>query len=166
MKIGILSETHGHVARTRIACDLLTSQGTDIVIHCGDIGSEPVLAELLAAFQPNNIPFYAVLGNVDYPDNLYDGWSKAGEFEVMGRFGELTVDGKRIAIIHGDDNCELWKAEADGTYDYIFTGHTHVKEDRTSRNTRIINPGAVYRASQPSVAILETGTDKLTFLAV
>ena len=163
MKLGILSETHGSVVRTRAAINLLMSNSVETVIHCGDIGSEGVLVELLAKLRPNSIPFYAVLGNVDFPDEL-GSLSDPGVFEILGRFGDLSIAGKRLAIIHGDHISQLKKMTISGEYDYVFTGHTHLMEDRRLGNTRIINPGAVYRATQPSVATLDLGTDHLEFL--
>lgn len=166
MKIGILSDTHGNSGRTKTAASLLLQHGAEIFIHCGDIGAESVLTELLTILSPAQIPLHAVLGNVDYPDDVFDGWSKPGEFEIQGRFAELTLDGKRIAIIHGDDNQRLWSVEASGDYDYIFTGHTHVREDRRAGKTRIVNPGAIYRANSLSVAVLDLATEELRYLEI
>lgn len=149
-----------------MAATLLLQHGAEILIHCGDIGSESVLVELLTILSPAKIPLHAVLGNVDYPDDVFDCWSKPGEFQILGRFAELTLNGKRIAVIHGDNNQRLWTAEASGDYDYIFTGHTHVPEDRRAGKTRVINPGAVYRARPPSIATLDLATDNLRFLEI
>ena len=166
MKIGILSETHGHVDRTKSAINVLLSENIDVVIHCGDLGSETVIFELLTGFQPHHTPVYAVLGNVDFPDDLFSAWSKSGEFEILGRFGELTIEKKHIAIIHGDNFQQLRSVTIGCDYDYIFTGHTHVKEDRREGKTRIINPGAVYRAAVPTVAVLDLSNDHLEFVEI
>ena len=165
MILGILSETHGSVVRTKAAIKLLKSKNIGTVLHCGDIGSEGVLIELIAELQSDQIPFYAVLGNVDFDDE-YQHLLKPGEFDILGRFADLTLAEKRLAIIHGDHMAKLQDTIASGQYDYVFTGHTHVKEDRHQGNTRVINPGAVYRASQPSVAVLDLEKDDLEFLPI
>ncbi|HQK08157.1 MAG TPA: hypothetical protein PLR54_10890, partial [Spirochaetota bacterium] len=48
-----------------------------------------------------------------------------------------------------------------GKYDYIIKGHTHVFENYLSGKTRIINPGALYRGEELTIAILDTATDKV-----
>ena len=47
--------------------------------------------------------------------------------------------------------------------DYIFHGHTHIQRDERVRSTRIINPGALHRASHYTVATLHLSTDQLTY---
>ena len=49
--------------------------------------------------------------------------------------------------------------------DYIFSGHTHRRQDELIGNTRLINPGALggmYYQTR-SIAILDLETDKLIF---
>ena len=166
MKLGILSESHGSVFRTRSGIKHLLTYPVDAVIHCGDIGSESVIIELQSTLQSKKIPFYAVLGNVDYPDDEFLPWSKPGEFEILGRFGDVTIANKRIGIVHGDDTTKLVHAIQSGEYDYVLTGHTHKKDDQRYERTRVINPGAVYRTSDPSVAVLDFATDNLQFLSI
>lgn len=156
MKLGILSDTHGQVRRTRAAAEQLKARGVEAVIHCGDIGSQAVLLELVEAFAPPAIPVHAVYGNVDYDDYVGAG------IELHGRFADLELGGRRIAIVHGDDGGRLYVACTSGRYDYVFTGHTHAREDRRQGRTRIINPGALQRTPQPGVAVLDLETDALT----
>ncbi len=164
MKIGILSETHGHVERTKSAMEILINAGVERVLHCGDIGSDKVMVELYSSYLLSQIPIYAVLGNVDYPDDDYLSWNKRGEIYVYGRFGKMNLAGKDIAIIHGDDSLKLEAAIHSNAYDYIFTGHTHIKRDDRIGKSRIINPGAVYRASKPTVACLDLNGGELQYL--
>ena len=166
MKIGIVSETHGHIQRTQAAISQLKSSVVNVIIHCGDIGSEMVLAKFYREFTPLNIPFYAVLGNVDFPDDEYVSWSEAKKFEVLGRFGELSLNGKNVAVIHGDDSRKLDSAITSKQFDYVLTGHTHIAKDQTIEGTRVINPGAVYRSNQPSIAVLDLVSDRLEFLPI
>ena len=56
MKIGLLSDTHGSLHRTVQALRILLQDEPGAIIHCGDIGSEEVLGELIAACEPARIP--------------------------------------------------------------------------------------------------------------
>ena len=49
MRIGVLSDTHGHVENTLTAVRMLESLEVEAVLHCGDIGSVQI-PRLLAAW--------------------------------------------------------------------------------------------------------------------
>ena len=164
MIVGIMSDTHGNVARTATAALLLKMHGVETVFHCGDLGSEQVLIELAGAFGDAGIPVHAVLGNVDL-------WSpEIAEFpphtgvQVHGSRYEAEVDGERLAVLHGHESRRLEAAVTSGDYDYVLTGHTHRREVRREGPTRVINPGAVHRTLEPSIAVLNTKTDDLRFI--
>ena len=166
MKIGILSDTHGAVERTVNACGKLLEQGVEQVFHCGDLGSESILIELSTAFLPKAVPVHAVLGNVDlYNDTLLHFPPESG-VQMHGRTAEVELDNKRLGVVHGDDP-RLFRTmlEAD-QLDYLFTGHTHEPSDTRAGRCRIINPGAVYRAAAPSIAVLDLAQDALTRIAL
>lgn len=164
MKIGILSDTHGNVERTALAARLLKHHGAAVVVHCGDIGSEGVLVELSSQLGQAGIPVHAVLGNVDTPELAQ--FPDAAGVRVQTRVAEIESDGKRIAVIHGDDIMRLKDAVVSGNYHYVLTGHTHVRSDTRIGTTRIINPGALHEAHPPTVAVLDVATGELTSLVV
>ncbi|MFH0907391.1 MAG: YfcE family phosphodiesterase [bacterium] len=164
MKIGILSDTHGDVERTALAARILKHHGATVVVHCGDIGSEGVLTELSSQLGLAGIPVHAVLGNVDTPE-LARFPASAG-VNVQTRMAEIESDGKRIAVIHGDDIMRLKDAVVSGQYNYVLTGHTHLRSDTRIGTTRIINPGALHQAYPPSVAVLDVETGELMSLVV
>ena len=157
MKIGILSDTHGNTARTKRAAETLRDQGVAAVFHCGDIGSQAVLIALAEAFCEAGIPVHAVVGNVDFEDYLPAG------INLHGRFAEIELAGKKIAVVHGDDFSRLQQAVRGQKFDYLFTGHTHAREDRRDGRTRIINPGAIQRAARPGFAVLDLASDVLAW---
>jgi putative phosphoesterase len=166
MRIGILSDTHGNVTRTATAAALLKVHGVETVFHCGDIGSEQVLIELAGQFGEGGIPVHAVLGNVDpWNPGIARFPSDAG-VEVHGARYETVCDGRRVVMLHGHESARLEAAAADGGFDYVLTGHTHCREDRRIGRTRVINPGAVHRTLQPTVAVLDTRSDTLLFVAL
>ena len=149
MKLGIVSDTHGHVENTRRAVRLLESLRVDRVLHCGDVGSNEVV-ELFAPWQTD-----FVVGNCDHhPDRLAAAIAEAGQ-TCHGRFGELHLDGKRIALLHADDRAKFLEVTENDEWDVVCYGHTHVAAiDRRGR-TLIVNPGALYRANPHSLAVVD-----------
>ena len=66
MRIGVVSDTHGHVPFTRDAVRMLEQLEVELVIHCGDVGSVEIVS-LFSAW-----PTHFVLGNVDADDSQWD----------------------------------------------------------------------------------------------
>lgn len=164
MRIGILSDTHGDSNRTALAINKLLNNGAEAIFHCGDIGTTSVLVEIASACIDRKVPAYAVLGNVDeWEPDIRDFPGGAG-VQVCGRRAEIQFDGKRIAVIHGDDAHAFFATVRNQEFDYVLTGHTHRSDDFREGRTRVINPGAVYRSPAPSVAILDLKTDELVYL--
>ena len=164
MKIGILSDTHGHLQRTTQAIDLLASHNIDVVCHCGDLGSRAIVDALDQKFRPDEVPVHAVLGNVDHYNRAVTECCGDTGINMLGKSGTIELGDRRFALVHGDDRRKLAYVITSGDFDYVLTGHTHTREDRRESRTRIINPGAVYRSAEPSVAILDLITEVITFL--
>lgn len=160
MRIGILSDTHNQLDRTQRALKLLTSHGASTLIHCGDFVKASML-ELLAG-----LPCYFVFGNNDsesIPDLLSAAKNIGAQCLEWG--GVVTIDGKRFAITHGHLKSEVRSLLALQP-DYLLSGHSHRLSDYVSGPTRRINPGAMHRARQFTVALLDLPTDELRFLEV
>jgi uncharacterized protein len=164
MKIGLLSDTHGNLPRTRLAIERLRAAGVGLVIHCGDVGNAAVLVELAAAFGGSGIPVHAVAGNVDGWDPAVLQFPRESGVRMAGRFAELEVDGRRLYVTHGDDERRLSEAIESGRYACVFHGHTHQPRDERVGPTRVINPGALHRAEQPGIAVLDLATDELEWI--
>ncbi len=151
MRIGVVSDTHGHVPFTLAAIERLRCEQVACVLHCGDIGT-PAIVPL---FEP--WPTYFVLGNVDAPFELSRAILDAGQ-RYHGRFGELEFLGVKIALLHGDDG-ELLRNTIDSrAWNVVCHGHTHVARRDQVGPTLVLNPGAVYRASPRSLATLDLET--------
>lgn len=164
-KIGLLSDTHGHVERTRRAAEELGKHAPDVLVHCGDIGSDDVLYALAECFDLSQTPLTAVYGNVDsYAPGLRE-FPRWDGLTLREQQAVLDIDDFKALVIHGHDLRRLQQAVTSGTYDAVFTGHTHVASDRMEGSTRVINPGAVYRSPEPSVALL-TLPNQLDFIPV
>lgn len=149
MRIGVVSDTHGQVEFTRAAVRMLESLDVEAVLHCGDIGS----AEIVPLFAP--WPTHFVFGNVDYdPTELTLAIRKAKQ-TCHDRFGDLTLAGVRIALLHSDDERRFREVCSSGDYGLVCYGHTHRAEQHRVGNTLILNPGAIHRANPHSLAIVE-----------
>ncbi|MGH7128791.1 MAG: YfcE family phosphodiesterase [Planctomycetaceae bacterium] len=149
MRIGIVSDTHGHVGFARLAVEVLKTEQVECVLHCGDIGS----VEIVPLFEA--WPTHFVFGNVDRDeDRLRREIAAAGQ-TCHGRFGELEWDGVKIALLHSDDADRFHEAMFSGEYDLVCYGHTHQADQRQIGRTLVLNPGALYRATPHSLAVVE-----------
>jgi len=160
MLIAILSDTHDRTEAMSAAVQLLQSRGAQYFIHCGDVGSPCVLdslAGLKAAF---------VWGNCDWDRLALQRYAKSIQVTCYGAFGDLELDGCKIALIHGDDPALKRRLLSEQKHDYLLQGHTHVRQDLRVGRMRIINPGALHRANPRTVALLDTAADSLEFLEI
>jgi len=149
VRLAVVSDSHGHLDLTRPAIRMLESLEVDRVLHCGDIGSAEVV-ELFAAW-----PTDFVFGNCDYDqEELAAAIAAAGQ-TCHGKFGDLTIEGRRVALLHSDDAHKFQEATHSGTWDLVCYGHTHQAEIHRQGQTLIVNPGAIYRASPHSIALVE-----------
>ena len=80
----------------------------------------------------------------------------AGEFgqTCHDRFADLEFEGVRIAMLHGDDQQRLRETVECQEYNLVCFGHTHRMEQRQEGVTTLLNPGALYRATPHSLAIV------------
>jgi uncharacterized protein len=160
VRLGVISDTHSHVALTRPAIRMFESLDVDVVLHCGDIGSIDVV-ELFAKW-----PTHFVFGNCD---NNLEGFAKAiqkaGQ-SCHGMFGDLTLDGVRIALLHSHDHHKFRETIASGEYRLVCYGHTHVAAVDPHSDTLVVNPGAIYRANPHSIAIVELPKVEVTIITL
>ncbi len=149
MRLGIVSDTHGHIVHTQAAIRMLQSLEVEAVIHCGDIGSEEVV-DLFSEW-----PTYFVFGNCDSRREALRESIEASGNQCLGSFGEVTLEGTHIAVLHSDDRQRFREALQGGAYDLVCYGHTHVAAIDRHGDTLALNPGAVYRANPHSIALVE-----------
>jgi len=149
MRIAVVSDTHGHAGYTTAAINSIRQQSVEAVIHCGDIGSLGIVS-LFSAW-----PTHFVFGNVDYDDESFAAAIEAAGQTCHGRFGSLTFDSVRIAFLHSDDQMLFQQTIHSGEYDLVCYGHTHVPEQHLVGTTIVLNPGALYRASPHTYAIVD-----------
>jgi uncharacterized protein len=144
----------------RAAVDLLLSRGAEYLIHCGDVGGTDVLDQLAGH------PAMFVFGNNDWDARELQRYATDLGIACRENFGKLSLGGKLMVITHGDNGQLVQRVLTDQLVDYMFLGHSHQTMDQRQGRVRIINPGALYRASVKTVALLNTQTDALEFLTV
>lgn len=159
MRVGILSDTHDQVERTAGAVVLLREQGAEILIHCGDLTSSAVVHAC------SGIPCYYVLGNNDYETQMLERAITLSGGTLLGWSGLLELGGKRVGVTHGHlarEFRQLIRARPD----YLLFGHTHQAMDETDGPIRQINPGALHRARNWTVALLDLSDDTVEFHSI
>jgi uncharacterized protein len=142
-RVGVLSDTHG-LLRPEVIKKL---QGSDLIIHAGDIGSETIIPELERV-----APVYAVRGNVDNGAWAY-------KFPLMNA---VQLGHTFIYIYHGHLALDI---APDKNFQVIISGHTH--EPRIEKRSGILylNPGSAghKRFTLPvSMAFLHVDDTNLT----
>jgi putative phosphoesterase len=147
MLLGVISDTHGQLESTEEAVRIMQRRGVQEVIHCGDVGSSAIVT----AFNPVSAHFVA--GNCDSAIRLQMAVEAAGQ-RFHGRVGELYLESRKIAFLHGDSHLAMQRLLAEAAWDLVCHGHTHLAESYTIGQTLILNPGAMARCRQPSFAIV------------
>jgi len=165
--IGLLSDSHGDAVMTREAARMLLERGAETLLHLGDVCGDRVLDELAGLRAPGGAPIECrvVFGNMDHDERSMSQYAQTLGVRIDHPVGRYTIAGRTAAAHHGHDPTQELKAIRAGL-DYFFHGHTHRKRDEQVGRTRLINPGALHRASTYSVALLDCASDELTFLEV
>lgn len=149
MLVGIMSDTHDNLPAIRKAVELFNRENVDLVIHCGDYVAPFVKRELSKL----NAPMKGVFGN---NDGEREGLRQA--LGVEDDILELTVDGFKMAVLHGTDERVVRAFTRSQAYDVVVRGHTHRYEIAENGRTLLLNPGEVsgYVSGVKSVAFLDT----------
>ena len=177
-RIGLLSDSHGRSSTTRRAVELLVQHGAEMLLHLGDVGTVEVIDALVVALPDGNgsgggeggqMPARLVFGNTDWDRLSLERYARELGVEVDDPVGWLNLSdsGKQTQLVycHGDDP-EPMNQAIKQEVKYLCHGHTHRFADTMQGATRVINPGALFRASQYTVAILDTQADRLESIAL
>ena len=158
--IGIISDTHENEEAMKKAVALFKSRNVDFVVHCGDIISTPMINHF------TGLKMKFVFGNNDGERDGLNAMAYLQGFEIITDEKVFEHKGKKFYIYHGTNQKKLDGAIKSNKYDYILTGHTHIKKDERFGKTRVINPGALFRIYPYTVAMLDVENDKLEFLEI
>lgn len=121
VRIGLISDTHG-VLRAQALAAL---QGSDFIIHAGDIGDACILDALAAI-----APVTAVRGNNDT-----GAWADA-----IPERAELEVAGRRILVVHSLQ--QLGRGFDDSGLAAVVSGHSHRPRQDRRGSVVYVNPGS------------------------
>ncbi len=152
MRLGLLSDTHDNLPSLQGAVSAFKERGVEHVLHAGDITTPATLErfagwDTTAIFGNNDLDREALLRSAKRAGvNLDNGW-------------EGFLGGIRLAMLHGDNRSRLNRAIVSGHFRLVVTGHTHRLRDELVGNTRVINPGALYRAARHTCVVYDTNTD-------
>lgn len=160
MRIGILSDTHNESERTRRAVEMLCHAGAEVLIHCGDI-SEPEMIPVVAI-----LPCFFTFGNhdADMVPHLERAIAECGG-QSLGWGSEIELASRRIAVAHGHTHFDVRRLIATGP-DFLLSGHLHFPVDRWQDGVRRICPGALHRADEYTVAILDLPGGELQLVKI
>lgn len=160
MLLGIISDTHENENAIKKAVRIFKEKNAELVVHCGDIISPPMLEHF------KELKMMFVFGNNDGERNGLNQKARELGFEGLKEEKEFEYKGKRFYVYHGTKLNTLDAAIKSNKYDYVLTGHTHIKKDEKSGKTRVINPGALFRTYPYTVALLDVEEDKLEFVGI
>lgn len=160
MYLAAIADTHSRLDQIPKALNLFASFKVTHVIHCGDIAD----AAAVRLFKDFHTHF--VFGNCDTDrKTLRAAISEIGA-TCCEDFGQLEIEDKKIAFLHGDDASRLRRESSSGAHDYLFHGHSHHAGHHRLGPTLILNPGALHRATRHTIAILDLATGQFEILPI
>lgn len=121
MRVGLISDTHGLLRPAAVEA----LQGSDLILHAGDIGKPEVLEELQAI-----APVIAVRGNNDNGD-----WA-----EAIPERKTIQVGGVGIHLLHILKQLSLASETVD--IGVVISGHSHQPLIEQRAGMLFINPGS------------------------
>jgi putative phosphoesterase len=119
-RVGLISDTHGLLRPEA----LVALDGSDAIIHAGDIGSRGVLDALRAI-----APLTVVRGNNDH-----GAWAEALPLEARVVIGNVS-----IVVIHDLPTLAL---EPQARVDVVVSGHSHQPKCERREGVLYVNPGS------------------------
>jgi uncharacterized protein len=151
--VGVLSNSDGRAEFVASAVNIFKSAGAAFVIHCGDVGGRHVLDAL-----GDELPAAFVWGDRDRDRMGLLRYAHSIGVDCLGLIGDLDLDGKKVAIVHGDDRKLMRKLLDEQQHEYLLCGHETTAEDYTVGKTRVLNPGPL-RGLQSGSAMLFSPAD-------
>jgi uncharacterized protein len=119
--VGVISDTHGLLRPEAVAA----LQGSDHIIHAGDIGDPEILKQLSTI-----APVSFVRGNVDR-----EAWARKMPLTEV-----LEVGGLSIYVLHSLADLDL-RPEAAGFW-AVVSGHSHIPKQEVRNGVLYFNPGS------------------------
>lgn len=158
MRIGIISDTHDHIANTERAILLLREKGIELLCHLGDWVAPFTVESIVRSIRKYDIPLKGVLGNND--GEVFDivrTNPQKWEIELAHHTLSFVVDKKTVVLYHGTDEIITDALVHSGKYDVVCTGHTHVPGSVHIGSTILVNPGTLSGFSPPRGGKIDVG---------
>lgn len=155
MLIGLISDTHDNLTQIEKAITHLNNAGVQLVLHAGDYCAPFTIPK----FKALNCKLIGVFGNNDGDHELLKTrFKETQNCEQHGRFAQVTADGYKIALLHGDENELLFALIGSQSFNAVVHGHSHNKGVEQRGNTLIINPGELcgYLTGKSTLGLLDT----------
>jgi putative phosphoesterase len=139
------------------AIERLNQEKVEMVLHAGDY----IAPFTVVRFKQLKAKLVGVFGNNDGDRELlkkrFAGIETA---EIRGGFAEVTIDGLKIALLHGEENELLSSLVNAECYDVVVHGHSHEARTYRKGKTIVINPGEVcgYLSGKSTIALFDTET--------
>lgn len=149
MRIGVVSDTHNHLANVARIVELLNAARVERVVHTGDITQAKTLHALAAL----DAPLCGVYGNNDLErDSLARACAELGCEFVDGPL-RLAWAGRRILVLHDPRELRVHTDSAE----VVLHGHTHQSVREQRGGALIFNPGecAGHLAGHNRVGVLD-----------
>ena len=133
-RVGVVSDTHNHLANVTRIVELLNDASVDAVVHTGDVTQAKTLRVLagLAA------PLVGVWGNNDLERESLDAVCAEFGFHFIDGLLELRWSGRRVFVVH--DPLEI-DATVHTRADVILHGHIHRRVEERENGMLVFNPG-------------------------
>jgi len=161
MKIGLCSDIHDHIEHLKKIFTIFESEGIEIVICCGDLCS-PIPVREMGNFAGT---IHCVFGNSDGDRFTMTKVVESSSPNVVlhGEYGELDLDGTRIAFTHYPFYAKALARTGD--YQAVFSGHTHVRHIEHIGTCIWVNPGEVMGwKGEATCAIYDTVSQETEFV--
>lgn len=153
MRIGVVSDTHNHLANVARIVALLNAEHVERVVHTGDITQ----AKTLRALAGLDAPLVGVFGNNDVEREAL----AAACAETGARFVEpplhLAWHGRRIAVVHDPRDLAALPL---ASFDVALYGHDHRHAVERRAGALCFNPGecAGHLPGHNRVGVLDLAT--------
>ena len=152
MRIGVISDTHNHLANVARIAALLNEARVERVVHTGDI-TQPKTLRALAALEA---PLYGVFGNNDVErDALAAACAEHGHLFVDPPL-RVSWAGRRIVVVHDPRDLRAHQGDAE----VALHGHDHLTVRARHGGALVFNPGecAGHLRGHNRVGVLDLAT--------
>ncbi|MDY6267610.1 MAG: phosphodiesterase [Selenomonadaceae bacterium] len=171
MKLGIISDTHGHEQAWAVAFEKYFHDA-DMILHAGDVLYHGPRNPRKADYNPAGlverintcpVPVIIAKGNCDS-----DVDASCLELPIQAPYAYVVYEGLRIIITHGD--AVMTDAEKDAMAahlkaDLFISGHIHTTVLEKRGKTVFLNPGSAALSKRAdgkqTCAVLEDGTIRI-----